>query len=326
MIYQVGNALTRGNALGDAAERIESLGGSVEFRSVRFSKAQLDGFVTRLASDRKELESKGIHLKGWGPDIITNTVSVSLRPDTGKARESLRHAYPDIPFTFEEDPGFQTASRVADSPPYKGGDRIKFTQGAWCTAGFPVTKATGGRRYFYMVSAAHCTRSYGDVQHNGRRVGTVVSRFYADNSELDNVLITMSVGPYVWASNDYRKIQNASSGESVGSQVCVNGSYTGLTCGVKVRQTGRCETLRNQFTGQQHTTCGLVWARKSGAQVAVDGDSCGPVITFVRGGPRNGWVTVWGTVTAGSRDLSDVLYIPARFILRASSTSIYSGR
>lgn len=61
----------------------------IRFRSVRHPLRELQALTERISADEPHWREQGIRLSTWGPDIISNTVQISMEHYTKAYRDAL---------------------------------------------------------------------------------------------------------------------------------------------------------------------------------------------------------------------------------------------
>jgi len=259
----------------------------VTIRRVARSEAQLDATIGQITKDEAKLGAMGASPSRWGIDYAANKVEVWLTRYSPAAASAVRQRYGSglVEVAGTSAPLAQRYTRTIDNPPWWGGDRLVDTYtGSSCSGGFPMTD--GIKRY--VMTAAHCSGTTGSgalnqtLANNGVHVGTITNRSFINNGDLDvemaaaasGAASTVYSGPA--SSSDSRTVVSVATADPTGAEVCTDGSYTGEVCAVKIKNSGLCI----KFVGGV-TTCGLVFASRSGVTVAEDGDSGGPVETTI---------------------------------------------
>jgi hypothetical protein len=186
-----------------------------------------------------------------------------------------------------------TPSRLLDSMPYWGGDRIYrlFTDSSGdtyvlqCTVAFMWSTPA-------MSSAGHCgpngtvwTQGYFDepsqTLYRTGTMGTVFSVQWG-NGRIDAELMNRST----WDAKVYTALQSEAevSGYTlplVGDRVCFDGSVTGEICSPIIRQTNICVNVLDPDTGNTVNVCHLDRADEPLAnRICQPGDSGGPVYQY----------------------------------------------
>ncbi|MEU4213995.1 hypothetical protein [Actinoplanes sp. NPDC026623] len=215
-----------------------------------------------------------------------------------------------------------TATRLLDSVPYAGGDRITSIQTisgtqyvVQCTVSVKVLPDSGGDA---MLSAGHCGPT-----------GTVWYQGYYDSGTVYNTGILGSTTTMQWGNGrlDGELIQGSQYGyfpyayttltglESVtgiavtgtGSKVCTDGSFTGYKCGATITKYNVCANITEGTT--VYSVCHLDIAGAS-SQIVQPGDSGGPV--FYPNSTTD--VALAGTISAQSNNGREVLFSDAAYL------------
>lgn len=197
-----------------------------------------------------------------------------------------------------------TDPRLIDSAPYYSGDRIVSVQGQYvysCTAG---GKLMGGSSA-YMATAGHCgpagavwyqgyyDQSTGTIWNSGV-MGTAAGVVWGNNLPDGAILNGNTYGAYTWTtSNSYAAAHiTGPFSVRVGTPICANGSYTGLSCGGTVTQINVCAQETEGSTSV--TVCWLNIATASN-RLTQAGDSGGPVLASYAGSTA----TLAGLISGG---------------------------
>jgi hypothetical protein len=203
--------------------------------------------------------------------------------------------------------------RLLDSTPYYGGDRIFREVGSnsiiQCTTSFEWTGPA-------MVTAGHCGganetwyQGYLDEGDNTAYYsGTmgIANRVAFGNGQVDGATLTDPLGPPggIWAAKVWAnpavvyRVMGTTGTNSVGDNVCFDGSFTNQSCGAIIQQARVCTNVDDD--GTTVTVCGVDIARSTGPRITQPGDSGGPVFGSIDA--VNNFVKVAGIISAGSDD------------------------
>lgn len=202
--------------------------------------------------------------------------------------------------------------RYKDEPPFSGGDFIYTTYAGvvpQCSSGFGVHFANKASEYF-MLTAAHCMAEselgtmpfY--VEGNGLKVGSTYS-FSPGN---DTVSIATSVGVKgaggshqiyrgpTWTTGTHGEtLSNVVGATSVedGDEIYTSGAWSGSRGPAKVEDTA-VEWTASTVDGTGYDVYGALAETSNKSEIAGQGDSGGPVVTYVSDG-----VKAAGLVSAG---------------------------
>ena len=222
--------------------------------------------------------------------------------------------------------------RLSDGQAYSGSDRIAYSDGFECTAGFKVYKPISPGVFHYgMLTAGHCWAVNTVVKQGYYRTGTgcplqlittgnmgkVTIRSYGNNlvdaEFLDGTATSTATYPNMWygpqtskhgcpSTSGERGLVNVTGSRAsfAGAHVCFNGSMTGEDCNGTVAVTDVCK----QYS-QGPYVCHLDMVNGNGHVLAVEGDSGGPIESS--NGLGTG-VVIWGTVAAKETDNSYFYY------------------
>jgi len=174
-------------------------------------------------------------------------------------------------------------SRCNDWPAFWGGNVIHSDYGVFCTGGFGVHNASGGR---YLITAAHCAYNgsglvNGIAFYNGQDPANrqLIGHITDVPGPHDLAVIPTNSGthyydgPGIFDGDTYStKIVAGQQATSVGDSLCESGSAGGVRCGFTVR-------ILNASVPDQADS--QVWTGLAGATTGIenyprDGDSGGP--------------------------------------------------
>jgi len=288
---------------------------SVRYVSRDPSLAVLDGVLAKVTA------------LSWSTDVAAHWISFGIDPRRGTVSVGVDAITPllasDTLSTFDSLVTLRTMerpkrfSRMADSQPWWGGDRI-YDSGLWgnvqCTAGFPAYRNSDGHRG--MLTAGHCF-SNGENAKQGYCTGTFSCNYYGnmgnvasysycnwclDGEWLDSQAAGSSVQFDVYTTGGQWGQGSATvygwGQSSVGLGVCLDGSFTTENCGATVvNQLEQCVNIEGQVT------CNLTETNSS-SRACQGGDSGGPVYRY--------WGTqaigAYGLIDAGNAAGTDCLY------------------
>jgi streptogrisin D len=199
--------------------------------------------VAAAAHSRAELEAaaKGVekymranpHSPYHGVDIAYDGSGLTVHTDPSRAvaaKLPAAMAVPaGVPVAVAKQERPQLTGRLDDYQPYWGGGRIQNNDnGAFCTAGFPVTMG-GGQ---FMLTAGHCGRPYG-TWNNGNDTRFFGTAAY-EHQPHDLLLIATGVAGRMWDGgvgwNEFTKGVAGWDWVYAGELLCTSGSVTGAQC------------------------------------------------------------------------------------------------
>jgi hypothetical protein len=261
--------------------------GTLVFRTTSHSMRQLDAIQSSLQGRWSALINSGIEVNQFGSDPLTGKEDIGVVNLTAGQAATLDRMYGaqalDI-FNMtpqQADAGRLASSRVADTPPFNGGDAItNAAHNNGCSTGFGIEIGGVPR----LLTAGHCF-TVGTSVDNGRwlggttitgsnaPMGTVTESAYS--SDLDSEVVSGSGSDLIWTGpigNPQRATVSGVGTWAVGDQVCTSGANGGEICGLTVEQVNYCAFL------SLHRLCHLT--RVHGSREIVPGDSGGPVFRF----------------------------------------------
>lgn len=269
------------------------------------SLAALEGILARV----KSLSwSAGIadHWISYGIDPSKGAVSVGVDAISPTLASDTRSAFSGL-VTLRTMDRPKHLSRLADSQPWWGGDRI-YDSGLWgskqCTAGFSAYRNSDGHRG--MLTSGHCFTN-GENAKQGYCTGPFSCNYYGnmgnvaaysycqyclDGEWIDSQAAGSSVQGNVYTTHNADGTDNSASvygwgQSSAGLTVCLDGSVTIENCGATVvGQLEQCVNIEGTVS------CNLTEVN-SPTQACQYGDSGGPVYRY------------WGTQAIGAYGLID---------------------
>lgn len=266
--------------------------GRLVFRKTRHSMRQLDAIQSSLQSKWKSLAKSGIEVDQCWPNPLTGQEDIGVVNLTARKASKLRHMYaPHTLDIFNVTPkearaARATDSRIADTPPFNGGDALVSATQHFnaCTSGFGIVIGGASR----LLTAGHCytvgtlvlnARSIGGtaITGSGTPMGTVIESGW--RSELDSDVIAAPGSDLIWTGpigNPQRATVSGVGTWAIGDQVCTSGAYGGEICGLTVEHVQGCMLLNDVVTVAY--VCGITTVH--GARETVGGDSGGPVFRF----------------------------------------------
>jgi len=261
------------------------------------SYKSLFDLMMRIHKEAPLLRGLGVQLVHETPDAANNVVQLTVTElnDGVVSRLQERYEASAIAVAQEDMPEPSVplvASRLADIPPWNGGDRLTYA-GSACSSGIPVQANTSSNTY--MLTAGHCFPVGAGVFNGSNFVGNVT---YQDwNASLDprsdSELISTPMSKYIWRgplASSYRGTQISGAYDTLGEYgICASGSFTGEdNCGDKIVGVNVCGEEGGQGV------CPSDVVQHDGALVAQHGDSGGPVYS-----PQSGGLGARGMIQIG---------------------------
>lgn len=218
-------------------------------------------------------------------------------------------------------------TRLQDSQPYFGGDRIvrTYTQGSTtyivqCTVSTPML--TNANNSQAMLTAGHCGPT-GTVWDQGYYPGTggiiyITGTMGTDtitqwgNNRVDGELLqgaTYGYDPYVYISSTGSDAVDGSAVTGTSSIFCTDGSFTGYSCGATVTKENVCANVTEGTT--VYNVCHLDIA-DANHRIVQSGDSGGPVLYPEPLSP--GHVSLAGTISAQSNNGNEVFFSDIQYL------------
>lgn len=284
--------------------QLRSPGVRIQVHAAPYTARQLNAEVRRLELGRGRYAARGVLLNrlairpdGTGIDVGIAR-SGAPRAAAPAALAGLR-ASTTIPLHFQPATAIHPMSgRLADTPPFWAGDRIRDALGDICTTGFPMRRTSDGRTF--ITTADHCDSPSHPVNEEwttwsgGNRVGEAwyhvpnldVAYIRPPNGAVAGGIYTGGIAPADQVNAFVKGVAN----NYVGLNVCSDGSYTVEACGI---QTVDQET--DWFP--EDNAYVTFWAGTAGNCHCVatgNGDSGGPILTY-----GNGGVLANGSLSAG---------------------------
>jgi hypothetical protein len=267
--------------------------GTLVFRKTSHSMRQLNAIQSSLQGKWQSLVKSGIEVGEFGSNPLTGKEDIGVVNLTAGQAARLDRMYGAQALNIfdvtpkQADAARVAASRIADTPPFNGGDAIVSATQHFngCTSGFGVVIGGVPR----LLTAAHCytvgttvlnARSLGGtaISGSGAAIGTVIES--ALSSDLDSEVISAPGSDLIWTGPIGAPQRAAVSGVgtwAVGDQVCTSGAYGGEICGLTVQHVNYCMPL-SEFPISFHLFCHLTQVQ--GPREIVGGDSGGPVFRF----------------------------------------------
>lgn len=231
-----------------------------------------------------------------------------------------------------------TPTRLQDSQPYFGGDRIvrTYTQGTQtyivqCTVTTPMLTNSNGSQA--MLTAGHCGPT-GTVWDQGYYPGTgsviyITGTMGTDtvtqwgNGRVDGELLqgaTYGYDPDVYISMTGSDAVDGAGATAGGGTFCSDGSFTGYSCGAVVTSTGYNVCANISDNGTTVNVCHLDIANAN-HRIVQPGDSGGPVLYPEPRSP--GHVLVVGTVSAGNSSGTQLLFSDVGYLESGLAAQIW---
>lgn len=272
VILVAGDPLTLGRGFG------EHLTIPIGYRvvSVAHSQVSLLHIADAIWSDRAELTSLGIDVRGVSLDVVNNAVRVEVLNPTSASELELHARYDAIEVASSATAETDACTRL-NCPPAKGALQIVDVQhtGLKCTIGFNVKLVAAGD--MMILTAGHClTEGVASItdswSHNGTLLGHGAESLWG--GDYDAGLITQGAvsgddNLVFWSSAaDVPHVVAIASVSAmpVGSPVCRSAYASGYWCG-KI-------TLIEQTKDVDNVTVNHMWVEDFDA---IPGDSGGPV-------------------------------------------------
>jgi len=249
------------------------------------SLATLDGVLERVASAEPWRTDVGEDIVSWGIDSRQHVVRVGLERIRPSVAAEAQQVFGDTVVLTRQDRPIRQNSRLLDSLPYWGGDRVALSSGplTQCTVAFVVQQGSTGSRG--MLGAGHCYANGTNVYqgyydsnnsfHNSGYMGKVTVWQFSNNTvdaEFENATtLGRTVQDHVYVTSGSSKVVLTSGTSFVGlTSVCFDGSFTGEKCIGTIQQADICVYI------YPYTTCHMTEATAS-SRLSQGGDSGGPV-------------------------------------------------
>lgn len=305
------------------------------------------GLTAELAAERRVTTQMGSTVAVVAPDIYAGGLSVTMAPSTSSSSSTgvQTSGSPSSPATQQVNsaatangtvsmpvkvlgPDGSTLAnfdtRLADSQPYKMGDRI-YTATVGCSAGVPIIY--GGVRY--VLTAGHCTGStwYNDYNLFGTQYTTAYpgnADIYGDWKLLGGQTYKTSLYSGAVSSSSQLSITGANwSTRPYGYQMCTSGDITGSICRYFVFDSYASITIDGVTSDNQnvmfHDSTGT--GNSSDSNGAQGGDSGGPC--YYSDGA--GGAIVAGTLKGGTTGTNPYYYCTQLSGVRAWKSSVTVG-
>jgi len=259
----------RGSAELVATKRVSA--GFTIHSGFRYTYRDLAAKRDAVSDEVRALQKSGIRIVEWGPHVATNRLRLSVADPTPAVTQVLRARFgADVEIEASEVPADGGLfSRTDDDSPWASSIFITNPAGEGCSSG-PHIRRNGVN---YLLTAAHCVNTPGEVFKNGNQVVGTANWVDQGDRTTDTAIITGQGGAYMYVTDSTYEIMSTTPWTSVeGSGVCFNGAYSGEICaGQKVIKTDYCTDITGRLV------CGVATAGVDGTQSAGHGDSGGPV-------------------------------------------------
>lgn len=323
----------------------------IEIVSAPRSLSQLMIVMRNVTRIQPWARQAGPYLSRWYPDAASGQVVVALTRVDKTLIAAASHAFGNsvrltvaersssmmridrVPgnvrtqrYTVQRPIGAEATSgptRLLDSTPYYGGDRIVRTFS--CGANTCIAQCTVSFKYRFsstlveMGTAGHCSTTntswlqgyYDTATHTIKstgKMGTVAVSKFSDNTIDAGLISGASYGTYV-----YNGLQSAFAvrGDStpVTSEIyCSDGSFTGQNCTARVVAVNACMNVADDSGGTTYI-CGLAIATSTNSSRLVQsGDSGGPVYNSAASGIAK------GIISAGNSSGTEVAFTMANLM------------
>jgi streptogrisin C len=296
-------------SVANAVRTLRAAGTRVTFDRTTRSLAQLQTAMGHVMASRS-VKALGKSLQSWGVDVGSNTIQLGVTAPVPGATQRAIQAQFGTAVTFKLFPRmYEFSTRLTDTTPYFGGDRI-FVPGGACTSAFTITNAYGNN---YSVTAAHCGDVGDRVTTNGttsgsRTFGTLDYNGIQNGAKLDAALVgTNNRVGYTWigsVSNNMAQPDVSVKNSCTGCTVDYDGSYTGQANGAKLVGSPQSIRLCEGDGSNCHTTIDNQITESTGGRDCQPGDSGGPVIV----GNGHAQIVAVGIIRGGSADGSECIY------------------
>ena len=289
-----------------------------DFVRAEVSLGDLKKGVESLKASIDVLREEGVTVTSFGVGVQSNHVEATVEHLSGDAEQKISAVVRTRAQISER--GFaQAASRLADSPPWYGGDRIA-TSSSSCTSGFSFMNSSGGT---VNSTAGHCdgTSSHNATfAQNGGGYGVTVAWSRCSGCAGDAELISTypnSADGFVWQTNSsYAPVSAVETQTQFpGTLMCTDASFTNQVCQATITNSNSCVLFSDGVT-----TCGLVAATKVGSTISQPGDSGGPVYNRNANGSVTARGLITGTPCTGACDT--VFYTQVAFPMFVFSVSV----
>lgn len=338
----------------------------VVFKAARRSAAQLQTVMDSVTANDSWFSGHGAQLNRWFPDPATGTVAIGVsRPTRALSVAALQRFGPAVRIVQADPqrpavkrnkvaslhssqatvrpksspravaPTATAPTRLLDSQPYYGGDRIVYTypvsggtEIVQCTGNFEYQNSGGTKE---MGSAGHCSgdnvvwsQGYYDAPthtiHGTGSMGTTIVSDYANNLVDAQVMYKSTYAPYVYVSSTQSKTVAGTTVPVTGATVCTDGSFNGQNCKVKISTVNACfnESEPGGPTVKFcHAAAGIP---TDGSTIVRSGDSGGPV--YINSGTTA--VRAEGVIDASGANGEQVFFSMINYVQTAMGATVYS--
>jgi hypothetical protein len=273
--------------------------GSINYVPVANSWSDLTTLQKLIEDSISELGSEGINVAGLYIDPSLNRVVIDVGNATPSETDYLEKRFGVNKLLVDGVPsagmGVPLTSRTSDFSPYNAGDNMTSIHSSTyyqCSTGFSM--ALSG--VSHILTAAHCFPSGASVSNElfntdtntvvggGRSMGTI-SAVDTTASGTDSEYLSgagsflLTIGAIGSPVSEYvHGLAGVTAGET---GICASGGLSGQVCGITVKTTSNCLTnlyyLNSSWSEVTRTACNLIRVYTSGAAIAGQGDSGGPM-------------------------------------------------
>lgn len=248
---------------------------------------QLNAIQASLQARWHSLVKSGMEVDEFGPNPLIGREEIGVVNLKARQAAKLRRLYGARAIHVfnvtprQADSRQLDASRVADTPPFNGGDAIvNSAHTIGCSTGFGIVIGAVLR----LLTAGHCY-PVGTAIDNGRwlygttitgsnaSMGTVTERAFS--SDLDSEVISGPGSDLIWTGpigNPQRATVSGVGSWAIGDQVCTSGANGGEICGLTVENVNYCMFISLKYL------CHITEVH--GSRETIAGDSGGPVFRF----------------------------------------------
>lgn len=296
--------------------------GAIQLSPARHSLAELQALSASIVKSAGFRQS-GIAMLNPAPD--GSSLQLGVAGSAARAR-----ALPAIKSAIKSDPGAVTytkagvrpdSGRWADIPSFFGGALIfSLADGADCSSGWPV-HGVKSPSTFYLITAAHCTHvPEGNLSSNQfvtapytgipvKPIGTASNEDLTEDAGLintgvngsplggnGNAIYTGQVDPTGVGTLEMTAGLDGLATNEVGDEVCTSGAYSGEICGLEITDTAVQWVV--DYGDLAAIVTGLEVTNPNGTNAAGEGDSGGPIYSYVNAG----LVAARGTISSADAD------------------------
>jgi len=277
-VPSVGNIVQSTLASLPAIERVPA--SNISYVPATISMATMLSEQQSVTNNISVLDTKGVDVTMWGPDVLNDTLDVHVYKSVSEATSDIAAVLGSENFTLIQDSQpMQPANKTTDNTPWWGGDLLNVPGGGTCTSGFSMVNSSGAT---YNSTAGHC--GYGTYTQNGQGYGVSVSIYYCNGCNGDTQLVSTypnTSAPYVftglWA---YEAVGTQTGTLQIGFNSCFDGYVTTSHNNWQVPCapiTGINQNIQYQNGWIIHK---LAVTNKDGSWLAALGDSGGPVYNY----------------------------------------------